>query len=1281
MIQNDIRTHKKLCEAESASLASAQEDTPHVTPHHPSSSTAQWGEEGESIPSPMDPTGPSAHPPASARSPSAEHTPSRYQSLDGGSSPDVQEGSSSQLDRRNGSPSTQQPVSLHSSSPRQSDSTPLPLFSQTVSRHLKLHSSLSSYDSRSPGLEIPSSPLSFFFSSSRSGIAQQEKDFIAQLSAGSPASLLSPLLSRVSVDTSDFQKTQSPQFLSSIRHATLHTASDPDAGWAVKLDFHMFPDSPPLPSSSFSLHTTTTTAGSSSSSPSSPLSPQENPSGSALVDNSLKTKQKSASRPTRHTARHLESSSTRSQEVCSSPPVATARAVLQGRHTSEEGRCSRHTADREGPEGGLCVDRKSPEVKAASGRHAEDSRTGLQDPDEEVYSVVFSDPTDELWGKDIAICVHWTDEKEEHKKKERLPSARVSPETAGSSSGFLVSPATLLAVSTSPSSSEIAATSASSSLGTRRGDAGAMHKSQQVRQRPSMPPSLSSSSASTGPSNDQETEEDRLSTLLPSPGSILMASGHVPDACVLGRVERSSSWRGKGDGPPSSAASPATPSVCLKPRVLIHMTDSEENSAGSESVPSAEEARLHATAGNGEATEKAAVPRQKEGVGPEKRAGIRERGEQEGRGGRSFWRIAGGEDNAGTNSGNLLLPSIRASPTEASLDDTYDVQLLLPLRFGLPAAQPETGGERHRHGGHIGIQSAKDESKSATGTKETRSSRLGSTSGPPLQGGRAVLADVFQAESQQWKDNPARPENPHTGSVVEKKGQGKSGRSEGRLLRSLRSSLLVAKSVVSGGCEGAFQNQALSWLPLRPFVGRRNSPTLSKEVTRTHSRPRFSGAGQEEAHTVDAERSPGLVFAERNTAVSSEEGNRQDEEKGLSMLSDGRPRSSSGDERTGGLRQANEEKEEFIDAVLPLSLSVHGENLPLDIALCMYSSKLDVHPMTLAHVQLGAPPPVLPRDPLDSLVASTDNVRNANTAEHAGKKAEEHSSGGTDVSSKQAPTAGPEALWRRVISLPWRGLWGGSEGLSAQGAGEWNVFTRLQSVLWNPGTLSARSQEQQQRKHPHIPAKDAGLVSTEEERRVGGDHDAGKIVPDSVKGKIARERMHRQRGSSERFVGRDEQGHQEDTLSSGSGLEARTGKTEEAEGQWEEKTNNRAQKSADGAPAQHEPGTGTASLGDTWLVYVPFAVMLGAAAGYVATLHWQAYVKMKEARAKSLCLGPCCTGEWGERQQSVPSGLAQPFVRMEAEAGFLSDVFHSVLPWNFEAFLPAPKSYCTCPSL
>lgn len=43
-----------------------------------------------------------------------------------------------------------------------------------------------------------------------------------------------------------------------------------------------------------------------------------------------------------------------------------------------------------------------------------------------------------------------------------------------------------------------------------------------------------------------------------------------------------------------------------------------------------------------------------------------------------------------------------------------------------------------------------------------------------------------------------------------------------------------------------------------------------------------------------------------------------------------------------------------------------------------------------------------------------------------------------------------------------------------------------------------------------------------------------------------------------------------------------------------------------------------------WALYAPFAVLVGAAAGYILTLHWQARAKMREARAKT-CTGPCCS--------------------------------------------------------
>lgn len=1292
-------------------VSSSREDNRrHVTTHHSVSFHTEGSDDGKRTPPAPERKTPSN--PSSVLSISAHTQAPSPRSPRSSASHLEQEGSFLQLEKTRhvcSGVSTHQPVSAHSS---RGEFAPSPRLSQAAPGHLKkLYSPPPSSSLSGESFTSGSSPFSLFFSTSKDGVVQQEKDYIAHyLSGGSPASLLSPLLlsRRVSIrDTStESSREQHPanSFLSSIHHATLHTASDPDAGWAVKLDLHMLPDSPDLPSSFFSLHTRTKKGEVSSQGKRSGATPIESLSSTEEGSSSHSTPEKDAA------PRHADEGKMPHEKdfLCSSPPIATASASLELRHRQEEeeeGRRMKSSVkparDQEGiPKGGLCSEVKE---ERQNGPETTSSQGQAQRDNEKVYSVVFTDPSDKLWNEDIAICLHLMrtkEEEEEQDKKEKLQrdqeqrlSTVLSSEITGSK--FSISPASSMLFPTSANSSSSSslsssaidsAASSSPSISAEPSGHEEDTKSNYV-EAASILRSPSSSSASRDALNGKRNDEKQttLSTaFLPSSltSALLVASGHIPDACILGRTKKELSGRGalrEQETGEISTPSSRSSSVCVKPRVYIHMTktsDPRESAAGVLHTSVGEEVRPSTRGGEGVEQNL----KQRQGlVKNEERTklpGDREHEEKE-NDVKTFWRVAGGggEPNPDRDNDLLPLPSIHARPSETSLDDRYDVHLLLPLRFGFPLTETDKrrdvkegrpplevtqflhkDDEKEEEKKNKSRQNAEEIEKAEKSEKE----RMFVSFHEGLRGPADAVMKTERKKRRQGTGEVRLGETTDEKSSrsisLEKEGQVEDSppraSSTRQLFRSLRSSLLIAKSIVSGGCEGRFQNQALAWLPLRPFISdQTDSSSYSREERvgeNTPLDPVSAPRREEETNLLgEAVNVPGVASPEED-AVKSFKENRtmQQEKEHRSTSSSGHHRITEktlvGEETTALERRHHEMQEDFIDAVLPLSLSVHGENLPLDIALCMYSSKLDVHPMTLAYLHLDTPSsssmgstntsdavPVTRDIPVKTSIGEIPQPRKKEEEKQPHKQSEVS----TD---RDAVREEPEALWSRLPTMSfWKGMRDVGHWLSSEKADESSsLLKRLQLFLRRPSALqelrSTEENGEQQTSISQTSHQDAAM----KEGRKGEE-----VTNDTRKELLARKissgggHINEQgRSSSSRFVTPREQNRHEET--SLNGLQAKTtplvvtvgGAQQRGEREEEEDEGRTSEKDRSHSSDGVEMGR-PSSLGDTWLVYVPFAVMLGAAAGYIATLHWQAHIKMKEAREKSLCLGPCCAGE------------------------------------------------------
>ncbi|PFH34299.1 hypothetical protein BESB_074510 [Besnoitia besnoiti] len=761
-----------------------------------------------------------------------------------------------------------------------------------------------------------------------------------------------------------------------------------------------------------------------------------------------------------------------------------------------------------------------------------------------IYSVSFSAPTDELWGQDVVVCMNWA---------QPQPSASLSD---SASPADPLPPADLASASTA---------------------------------LPGVDGERQSAPAEAAAGRRPEAADARAAKTV----SVAVAFGHVPDACAWGRKgSEGQKTRGRAE--------------CEKPQVeLGGGRAGGQRPQGEASAASAETA---------------------EGV-------VHREGED--RGGRAATR---GDARQLQGASSLsVLHVLHAAPTAMSLDGNYDVNFLLPLRLMPPVtshalwghsraprrspedreAEREAGsgsplGGRNAAGvaersptsaadtqrdlasSSMEISSSDADSanlcaSSASGRRRHTGRRIGeshNTGAGVLLGSMCrgpgdeveeTLSDSLERRPRGRLDAAGEEAEDRAGRAMrggarlahdEAARQGAGGLvgtadasagisaplTKSAMKAALSSALLVVKPQLSGGCDGHFASQTLALTPLRPYLGSRGP-----------SEPR---------RRVEA----GWVEREKQEGVS--------------------PARARGDEEAEAVEAElrDEEGDAFLDIAVPLSLSVRGEDLPVDLALCLYTSRLDTHPLAFGAVHLGAPPPIgaeaLAQLPLASPASGEAEANRA----HAAK------------------CVGPEGLAPKAADAKEAGETQQVEPAGAQGGGSaWTVDSP--SVPEKVLSWLARQVAHLNfmRRRPH--AETVGTVGPAEgaERTAVEGH--GKEAS-SVRGEPA--------AADSTAVGAAEEGWWSRVTAF---VASPLGGAPDSRGSTETEGSGDAASAEDdqaGAEGEQEHRTQFGAPAARWLLYLPFAVFVGSVCGYLLTLHWQARAKLREARAKT-CNGPCCS--------------------------------------------------------
>ncbi|KEP66019.1 UNVERIFIED_CONTAM: hypothetical protein HHA_313540 [Hammondia hammondi] len=804
--------------------------------------------------------------------------------------------------------------------------------------------------------------------------------------------------------------------------------SDPDNGWGVRLSFPAAPCSFPA-SAFFSLHAAVHADADR------PLLGQ----GEKVLDNEAKS------------PRGDTSASAETAGVQSATYIGGADGDRQDeRQGMGSGQRKTHASHaHENVSANLCaspaIARGALERSVSSGRETSGIRGDIEAP---LYSVSFSAPTDELWGENVAVCMHWSE----------------------------------------PSTS-----------------------------RPSSP-SSSSLSAHVGRAETLQPTESRLEAPRRDVGvgvegplgtsakhSFALAFGRVPDACLWGRTAAS---RG-GD----------SRDKCAKPRVEV-------------AVEGGRRSDQHAERPSGAGVVFAETDEARETTG-----------------------------KASEQASSLSLPVLHAAPRMVSLNGVYDVQLALPLRLSPPAGASRPHGDVSG-AGVTGQVDAKGEIcegpfrkdrgsyddggdgqgwRTATGRRKHTSREVGErrTGAGVLAGARCTDSGAEGGRGRWGGRDTERGEmdvqmrDTHT-SLSREPGSLQAMSSERRNLscrrrwftkadikEAVKWALVVMKTNLSGGCEGPYSSQALALTSLRasvPLVASRLQSAVGGGNTEREQ------MGQHDSGLIDGDRS-----GERESLGEAREFNRQ-----------------------GPARE-----DTFVDVSVPLELSIRGEDLPVDLALCLYTSRLDTDPLPLGLVRLGTPPPL--SDPV--LAGSGLSRHPAETrASFSGAARSESQRFGQNTIRGRDTRAARETLEPQA---PVAAIAGAS--IPAK------VLNWLAAQL-NCLTFLRRSSEATSELEETL--RPAGVDESESwwER-------AFSFAASSWGGAEAAAE-----GSRDSF----------------------SADAEERETEAEEDV------------------SGSSHADASWVVYAPFAVLVGAAAGYILTLHWQARAKMQEARAKT-CTGPCCS--------------------------------------------------------
>ncbi|EPT25905.1 hypothetical protein TGME49_313540 [Toxoplasma gondii ME49] len=800
--------------------------------------------------------------------------------------------------------------------------------------------------------------------------------------------------------------------------------SDPDNGWGVRLSFPTSPCSLPA-SAFFSLHAA--------------VHPDADPprlgQGEKALDNEAGGPRGDTTPP----------ASAETAGVQSATHIGGAGGGRRdARHGMVSGEQKTHAPQaHEDVSAKLCaspaVARGTLERSVSSDRETSGIRGDIEAPP--LYSVSFSAPTDELWGENVVVCMHWSE-----------PS--------------------------------------SSSLSAHEGHAEALQPAESRGEPPRR-------DVGVGVEWPRETSAKQ---------AVALAFGRVPDACVWGRATASRGGNSRD--------------TCAKPQVEVAVeggrrTDQHTQSPSRAGVVFAETDEARET--TGKESEQAS---------------------------------------------SLSLPVLHAAPRMLSLNGVYDVHLALPLRLSPPAGASRPHGDASGAGmtgqvadangevceGHFRKDSGSYDDggdgqgwRTATGRRKHTGREVGerrtgagilagaqcTDSGAEGGGGRWGRKETERGGMDVQMGDAHALFSREQGSVQAMSSLRRNLSSRRRFTKAdikeaLKSALVVVKTKLSGGCEGPYSSQALALTSLRASV-----PLVA-------SRLQSAVGGGNKAREQKGQHDGGRV-----------DGDRSGKEEPL------------GDAREFS-RQGPAREDPFVDVTVPLELSIRGEDLPVDLALCLYTSRLDTDPLPLGLVQLAAPPPLS-----DAVLSSSGLSRQpAETRAFSGAaQSESQRFGQNTIRGRDTRTARetlePQAPVAAIAgtSIPAKAV----NWLAAQ-------LSRL-NVLRRSSEGTAELEET---------LRPAGV---DESESASWWERAFAFAASLWGGAQAAAR-----GSTDSFAA----------------------DAEERETEAEE----------DFSRASHADAS--------WAVYAPFAVLVGAAAGYILTLHWQARAKMQEARAKT-CTGPCCS--------------------------------------------------------